>query len=277
MNIGLQNLSQQNMLRAYMKSVAIYPRCLGVSVSPQVCAESVCVKHGLQQCDCPGDSMMEKCHTCCQQPGNHEPTEECVYTAGPRKSSCVNIYWGHPHVLLFCLYDITHNTCHPICCHGQVERTTSGVCFEALLHSLTDMWPNVIIWSANTIHPEPQNYFDFLSTVKSSTTELYSIVVSPFVLKQIECLLTFFFLSMAEEPDTCASTTSSVLSRYFQKKELPLVGGAPCYGNQGYCDKFHKCRLLDADGPIARLKNSFLHLDDFDDLGEWMKVVKIML
>ncbi|XP_024909927.1 disintegrin and metalloproteinase domain-containing protein 10 isoform X1 [Cynoglossus semilaevis] len=111
-----------------------------------VCAESVCVKHGLQQCDCPGDSMMEKCHTCCQQP---------------------------------------------------------------------------------------------------------------------------------EEPDTCASTTSSVLSRYFQKKELPLVGGAPCYGNQGYCDKFHKCRLLDADGPIARLKNSFLHLDDFDDLGEWMKGVSV--
>uniref|UniRef100_UPI0037E962CE disintegrin and metalloproteinase domain-containing protein 10 n=1 Tax=Semicossyphus pulcher TaxID=241346 RepID=UPI0037E962CE len=107
-----------------------------------VCAESVCVKHGLQQCDCPGDSMKEKCHMCCQQP---------------------------------------------------------------------------------------------------------------------------------DKPETCASTSSSVLSRYFQKKTLPLVGGAPCSGNQGYCDKFHMCRLLDADGPIARLKNSFLNLDDFDDLAEWMK------
>lgn len=77
---------------------------------------------------------------------------------------------------------------------------------------------------------------------------------------------------MAEEPETCASTTSSVLSRQFQRKALPLVGGAPCAGNQGYCDKFHVCRLLDADGPIARLKNSILNLDDFDDLGEWMKV-----
>uniref|UniRef100_A0A3B4U629 Disintegrin and metalloproteinase domain-containing protein 10-like n=1 Tax=Seriola dumerili TaxID=41447 RepID=A0A3B4U629_SERDU len=38
-----------------------------------VCAESVCVKHRLQQCDCPGDSMKEKCHMCCQQLGNHEP------------------------------------------------------------------------------------------------------------------------------------------------------------------------------------------------------------
>ncbi|CAM9335868.1 unnamed protein product, partial [Lampetra planeri] len=107
-----------------------------------VCSESVCVKHRLQQCDCPGDSMKEKCHICCQQP---------------------------------------------------------------------------------------------------------------------------------DKPATCASTTSSVLSRHFQRKALPLVGGAPCFGNQGYCDKFHVCRLLDADGPIARLKNSFLKLDDFDDLAEWMK------
>lgn len=77
---------------------------------------------------------------------------------------------------------------------------------------------------------------------------------------------------MADQPETCASTTSSVLSRHFQRKALPLVGGAPCSENRGYCDKFHVCRLLDADGPIARLKNSFLNLDDFDDLGEWMKV-----
>ncbi|KAM9797217.1 disintegrin and metalloproteinase domain-containing protein 10 isoform 2-T2 [Syngnathus typhle] len=107
-----------------------------------VCAESLCVKHNLEQCDCPGDSKKHKCHMCCQQPG---------------------------------------------------------------------------------------------------------------------------------EPDTCASTTSSVLSRHFQKKALPLVSGSPCMGNQGYCDKFHVCRLLDADGPIARLKNSFLNLDEYEDLGEWMK------
>ncbi|XP_028260494.1 disintegrin and metalloproteinase domain-containing protein 10 isoform X2 [Parambassis ranga] len=74
-----------------------------------VCAESVCVRHLLQQCDCPGDSIKEKCHMCCQQPG---------------------------------------------------------------------------------------------------------------------------------KPETCASTTSSVLSHHFQRKALPLVGGAPCSDNRGYCDKF---------------------------------------
>lgn len=80
------------------------------------------------------------------------------------------------------------------------------------------------------------------------------------------------FLRLTDKPETCASTSSSVLARYFQRKALPLVGGAPCSQNQGYCDKFQVCRLLDADGPIARLKNSVLHLDDFEDLGEWMKV-----
>uniref|UniRef100_A0AAV2L2C6 ADAM10 endopeptidase n=1 Tax=Knipowitschia caucasica TaxID=637954 RepID=A0AAV2L2C6_KNICA len=108
-----------------------------------VCVESVCIRYKLEQCDCPGDSMKDKCHMCCQQPG---------------------------------------------------------------------------------------------------------------------------------DPQTCASTTSSVLSRHFQRKSLPLMSGAPCSANQGYCDKFQVCRLLDADGPIARLKNSFLHLDEFKDLGEWMKV-----
>ena len=57
---------------------------------------------------------------------------------------------------------------------------------------------------------------------------------------------------------------------------MALVSGAPCSGNQGYCDKFQVCRLLDADGPIARLKNAFLHLDDFEDLADWM-VVRLRL
>uniref|UniRef100_A0A672QHR1 ADAM10 endopeptidase n=1 Tax=Sinocyclocheilus grahami TaxID=75366 RepID=A0A672QHR1_SINGR len=74
-----------------------------------------------------------------------------------------------------------------------------------------------------------------------------------------------------DKPNTCASTTSSVLLHYFSGKRVALVPGAPCSGNRGYCDRFKVCRILDADGPIARLKNSFLKLDEFDDLAGWMK------
>uniref|UniRef100_A0A9J8DDM6 ADAM10 endopeptidase n=2 Tax=Cyprinus carpio carpio TaxID=630221 RepID=A0A9J8DDM6_CYPCA len=75
-----------------------------------------------------------------------------------------------------------------------------------------------------------------------------------------------------DKPNTCASTTSSVLLHYFSGKHVALVPGAPCSGNRGYCDRFKVCRILDADGPIARLKNSFLKLDEFEDLAGWMKV-----
>ncbi|KAJ8277378.1 hypothetical protein GJAV_G00074520 [Gymnothorax javanicus] len=73
------------------------------------------------------------------------------------------------------------------------------------------------------------------------------------------------------KPKTCANTASSVLSKYFHGERVPLVAGAPCFNKRGYCDMFHVCRILDADGPIARLKNAFLHLNDFDDLPEWME------
>ncbi|MGH0182770.1 UNVERIFIED_CONTAM: hypothetical protein FKN15_010424 [Acipenser sinensis] len=73
------------------------------------------------------------------------------------------------------------------------------------------------------------------------------------------------------KPSTCASTTSSVLFEYFRGAEIALPAGTACSDRQGYCDKFNICRLVDADGPIARLKNSFLRLNEFEDLAEWMK------
>ncbi|XP_058257120.1 disintegrin and metalloproteinase domain-containing protein 10 isoform X2 [Hemibagrus wyckioides] len=106
------------------------------------CSRSLCVLHGLEQCDCPGENKKEKCHMCCQQRGN---------------------------------------------------------------------------------------------------------------------------------PNTCESTSSSVLSTYFKGKQVALLPGSPCYKSQGYCDHFQTCRLLDADGPIARLKNFHLKLHEYDDLADWMK------
>ncbi|KAA0712171.1 Disintegrin and metalloproteinase domain-containing protein 10 [Triplophysa tibetana] len=74
-----------------------------------------------------------------------------------------------------------------------------------------------------------------------------------------------------DKPHTCSSTTSSVLSQQFNGKRVALLPGTPCSGNRGYCDRFKLCRILDADGPIARLKNYFMKLDDFEDLADWMK------
>ena len=34
-----------------------------------------------------------------------------------------------------------------------------------------------------------------------------------------------------------------------------LTTGSVCGDNKGYCDVFYTCRIVDADGPIARLGN----------------------
>lgn len=69
---------------------------------------------------------------------------------------------------------------------------------------------------------------------------------------------------------SCRSTKSSELGHLFNMAAIFLPAGAPCEHRQGYCDKFHVCRLVDADGPIARMKNSFLNLIEFDPAA-WMK------
>ncbi|KAJ8374660.1 hypothetical protein SKAU_G00052400 [Synaphobranchus kaupii] len=76
-------------------------------------------------------------------------------------------------------------------------------------------------------------------------------------------------VSMTEKCHMCCQ--EPVLSKYFKGASVPLVAGAPCSDKQGYCDKFRVCRILDADGPIARLKNAFLNLNEFDDWADWMK------
>ncbi|KAM5194678.1 disintegrin and metalloproteinase domain-containing protein 10-like isoform 2-T2 [Mantella aurantiaca] len=69
---------------------------------------------------------------------------------------------------------------------------------------------------------------------------------------------------------SCKSTKSPELSHLFNRAVIVLPPGAPCGQRQGYCDKFHVCRFVDADGPIARLKNSFLRVIERDP-AEWMK------
>ncbi|XP_044854969.1 disintegrin and metalloproteinase domain-containing protein 10-like [Mauremys mutica] len=70
---------------------------------------------------------------------------------------------------------------------------------------------------------------------------------------------------------TCASTSSALLERYFNGTHIPLTPGTPCRDRMGYCDKFHVCRLVDEDGPIARVKNSILDFIELEDISAWMK------
>lgn len=73
-------------------------------------------------------------------------------------------------------------------------------------------------------------------------------------------------------PSTCSSTGSERLARFFNKKVTTLQAGSPCNDFKGYCDVFMKCRLVDADGPLARLKKAIFNPELYENIAEWIVV-----
>ncbi|XP_070787989.1 disintegrin and metalloproteinase domain-containing protein 10-like [Pituophis catenifer annectens] len=73
------------------------------------------------------------------------------------------------------------------------------------------------------------------------------------------------------QAETCASTSSKFWDHVFNGSDIPLLPGSPCGEKNGYCDKFHICRFVDEDGPIARVKNFILDFIEMEDLATWMK------
>ena len=78
------------------------------------------------------------------------------------------------------------------------------------------------------------------------------------------------------EPETCKSTGE--LSAYFGNKTtnrnrtIFKQPGSPCEEYKGYCDVFSKCRRVDADGPLARLKQALFNPLLYSNIKEWIVV-----
>ncbi|VDK41778.1 unnamed protein product [Anisakis simplex] len=53
---------------------------------------------------------------------------------------------------------------------------------------------------------------------------------------------------------------------------LVLLPGSPCNNYKGYCDIFRKCRSVDADGPLARLKNVIFNPKTLHEVKYWIQV-----
>ncbi|TKC48823.1 hypothetical protein EI555_015051, partial [Monodon monoceros] len=72
------------------------------------------------------------------------------------------------------------------------------------------------------------------------------------------------------EPATCASTGSVQWNKYFLGRTITLQPGSPCNDFRGYCDVFMRCRLVDADGPLARLKKAIFSPELYENIAEWI-------
>lgn len=73
-------------------------------------------------------------------------------------------------------------------------------------------------------------------------------------------------------PSTCASTGSEKWAKFFNRNVKTLQPGSPCNDYKGYCDVFMRCRLVDADGPLARLKKAIFNAELYETIAEWIVV-----
>ncbi|XP_034475138.1 LOW QUALITY PROTEIN: disintegrin and metalloproteinase domain-containing protein 10 [Drosophila innubila] len=69
---------------------------------------------------------------------------------------------------------------------------------------------------------------------------------------------------------TCRSTSEFAAEYNIQQGGISLQPGSPCDNFQGYCDVFLKCRAVDADGPLVRLKNLLLNRETLLTVAEWI-------
>ncbi|XP_061414243.1 disintegrin and metalloproteinase domain-containing protein 10-like [Lethenteron reissneri] len=70
--------------------------------------------------------------------------------------------------------------------------------------------------------------------------------------------------------DSCSSTGSDSWQRYFSGHVVTLQPGAACNDFRGYCDVFSRCRLVDADGPLARLRKAIFDPQLYETIAEWI-------
>lgn len=72
------------------------------------------------------------------------------------------------------------------------------------------------------------------------------------------------------DPDTCRSTSEFAHQVGLPPGGISLRPGSPCDNFQGYCDVFQKCRAVDAEGPLARLKNMLFNKETLQTLTQWV-------
>ena len=61
------------------------------------------------------------------------------------------------------------------------------------------------------------------------------------------------------------------------QRGLILKPGSPCMGTTGYCDIFSKCRSVDTEGPLLRLKKLLLDAKTLTAVQIWIRVHPILL
>ncbi|XP_055635491.1 disintegrin and metalloproteinase domain-containing protein 10 isoform X2 [Toxorhynchites rutilus septentrionalis] len=72
------------------------------------------------------------------------------------------------------------------------------------------------------------------------------------------------------DTNTCRSTSEFAHLYGLPDGGISLRPGSPCDNFQGYCDVFLKCRAVDAEGPLVRLKNMLFNKQTLQTVAQWV-------
>ncbi|XP_065079514.1 disintegrin and metalloproteinase domain-containing protein 10 isoform X2 [Ochlerotatus camptorhynchus] len=72
------------------------------------------------------------------------------------------------------------------------------------------------------------------------------------------------------DTNTCRSTSEFAHLYGLPDGGISLRPGSPCDNFQGYCDVFLKCRAVDAEGPLVKLKNLLFNRQTLQTVAQWV-------
>ncbi|GAB0098444.1 disintegrin and metalloproteinase domain-containing protein 10 [Sergentomyia squamirostris] len=72
------------------------------------------------------------------------------------------------------------------------------------------------------------------------------------------------------DTNTCRSTSEFAHLYGLPQGGINLRPGSPCDNFQGYCDVFLRCRAVDAEGPLVRLKNLLFNKETLFTVAQWI-------
>lgn len=208
-----------------------------------------------EDCDC-GYATEESCRkdTCCEGAGKDGSNKGCKYT-----SKAMGVY---------------NNRCSPsngICCDGttcQPYRPEYGkVCAKAVECAEAAKCDNTITC------PAPKTKQDNAPCNNGANTcmkgECTGSLCAAHSKRDCQCTNKADFCSVCcqdfKRLENCTVYTDN------KKQKVPRPPGSPCENYEGFCDILYKCRKVDAEGPLSRLKKFIFSPKSFDTILDWMK------
>ncbi|XP_061599533.1 disintegrin and metalloproteinase domain-containing protein 10 [Cololabis saira] len=207
-----------------------------------------------EECDC---GYIDQCKDECCHNANEEEGKKCKLKPGklcsPSQGPCCNAG---------CTFKVSSERC----------RKESECALEGQCNGLTALCPaSEPKENLTSCHSETQVCLN--GVCSGSICEKYGLGVCTCASesgKDEAAELCHLCCMEKSDPSTCSSTSSEKWAAFFNKKVTTLQPGSPCNDFKGYCDVFMRCRPVDADGPLARLKKAIFNPELYENIAEWI-------